>query len=706
MTGIVVLALFRAAFVSVASTPKAVRGHIDVSSWDFSKGALKLDGEWELYFDQLLEPADFAGGRAPELTGYVNVPGSWQNVTGAARRIPRHGVATFRLVVTGLPSIQDGPGLLQPTSHAPWMLEIPYARTAYRLWVNGEFLASNGVVSTDPAEMRPEYQPTLAPVRPVDATGGAPVQQAGTLEIVMQISNAHIRTGGLPKNVRLGLARDLPLDHQQRLMIQMLWVGALGLMAVVNGLLYAGRRSERSMLYFALLSADIAVRSFFTGDLPVATVWPDFPWELQLRIEYITGYVGPALFLLCLDSLYPRDVNRWMTRLHLAIGVVGCAITVLFPVRISSIPIPYQIAALVLSFPYVVVVLTRAAFKGREASMITLFGSAICATLVVLTMFHYSQLSVQADLVAQGIFVLLLSQALALSQRYSQAFRRVSELAEQNGVLLEVTRRRFAERDRLYRLLTEQDEKTRRRIAEALHGGAQARLSQAARLAQQAAQVAKADPAEAAKLMHSVHDLVEHVRETDIREASHRLHPAAISAGLVAALDVLCNRFVGAAAVDFEVDPRLAELDDPGGPGLKENLRLGLYRIAEEALGNAQRHAGAGRIALSLRVIPAEASGPPLALASPSAHASSSWIEMVVTDDGKGFDPGAARQGLGMQLIAARVADLGGEWEIDSAPGHGTRLRVVVPLARADFSPATTARKAAASHDAGLESAL
>src|SRR5690606_15231039 len=128
--------------------PRAVAGLLDASGWDFSQGNLRLDGEWELYFGRLLEPADFASLPPGAMTGYVPVPGSWRSARTDDGPPPRHGAATYRLRLTGLPTL---PG------HAPWALEIPYARTAYRLWVNDVLVASNGEVSDDPAAMRPQY---------------------------------------------------------------------------------------------------------------------------------------------------------------------------------------------------------------------------------------------------------------------------------------------------------------------------------------------------------------------------------------------------------------------------------------------------------------------------------------------------------------------------------------------------------------------
>lgn len=703
------MALSGRAGASEALPPKAVQGRIDVSGWDFARGALRLDGEWELYFGQLLEPADFEraasppaaspaasgppaapGGSAPELTGYVKVPGSWRDLTAPGPDIPRHGVATYRLVVTGVPLRAGAAPEPTPQSSSSkarhrsppgrWMLEIPYARTAYRLWVNGELVAANGVVSADLREIRPQYRPILAPVDPAadprftpspniptaETTVQAP---AGTLEIVMQVANAHFRLGGLPRSIVLGPVDSVVRNRQQRVLLQMLFIGGIGLMAIVFAMMYAGRRSERSLLYFALLSGDVALRAFFTGDLPFASFMPGFPWELQLRIEYFTGYFGTWIFILYLDSLCPGELPRWMKRLFTAIGAAGSVVALVLPVRITSFFVPYHIEAVFLLIPPSAYVLVQAVRKKREGSLILLAGGLIFLLAVFLTLLHYNHMWMPFEVVPYGLFALLLSQAIVLSQRYACAFRQASELAAQNGILLEETRRRLLERDRLYRLLIEQDEKTRRAIAETLHGSAQARLFEAARTAEQAAMLAERDPKEAAKLMRSVSQLVEHVRENDIREASHRLVPAAIAAGLVGAVEALCRRLPDDLSVDLRVDPRLAEIDDPGGPRLKESLRIGLYRIVEEALNNIQRHAKASRVTLSLGILP-----------SVEGESEQCSVELVITDDGVGFDPDAAHHGLGLRLIAARAIDLGGDWQITSAPGQGTTLRVVVPL--------------------------
>lgn len=90
-------------------------------------------------------------------------------------------------------------------------------------------------------------------------------------------------------------------------------------------------------------------------------------------------------------------------------------------------------------------------------------------------------------------------------------------------------------------------------------------------------------------------------------------------------------------------------------------LRRGVLLIAAEAVHNAVRHADATAITIELR-------------------AGITSAELVVTDDGNGFDGGTGSSGVGLTTMRERAAELGATIRIDSAPGAGTTIRVLVPL--------------------------
>jgi two-component system sensor histidine kinase UhpB len=101
-----------------------------------------------------------------------------------------------------------------------------------------------------------------------------------------------------------------------------------------------------------------------------------------------------------------------------------------------------------------------------------------------------------------------------------------------------------------------------------------------------------------------------------------------------------------------------AELVEDGDfSDLDSDLQLVVYRVAQEALSNAARHSGAGRIAVTLRRAGGE-------------------VELEVTDDGRGFAFEESESGLGIAGMRERALLLGAELTIESRPGDGTTVRL------------------------------
>jgi signal transduction histidine kinase len=141
----------------------------------------------------------------------------------------------------------------------------------------------------------------------------------------------------------------------------------------------------------------------------------------------------------------------------------------------------------------------------------------------------------------------------------------------------------------------------------------------------------------------------------EMRALLLELRPTALEdRGLVPALAELCEAYEVRAGVSVQAELELVALGPAG--------EQAVLRIAQEGLSNAVRHSEADRIRLRLR---------------PAAGGA----ELTVADNGRGFDGRANGHGLGLRLMAERVRELGGSLAVDSAPGRGTELRVLLPAA-------------------------
>ena len=212
---------------------------------------------------------------------------------------------------------------------------------------------------------------------------------------------------------------------------------------------------------------------------------------------------------------------------------------------------------------------------------------------------------------------------------------------------------------RVSRRLVEAQEGERLRIARELHDEAGQLLSSLT-VGLRLLERDLSNPEAAAAQVGHLKKIADEAQDGLHRLASD-LRPAALDhIGLVPALGQLAAKLSSGAGGPV-IQMESLGLD---GPRLAPEVDIALYRIAQEALGNAVRHAGALRVSL---VVEKRERG----------------IIMVVEDDGRGFDVEAAIKSdrLGLPGMRERAEILGGTLLVESSPGFGTTLVVEVPNA-------------------------
>ncbi|HEV2787273.1 MAG TPA: GAF domain-containing sensor histidine kinase [Solirubrobacteraceae bacterium] len=199
----------------------------------------------------------------------------------------------------------------------------------------------------------------------------------------------------------------------------------------------------------------------------------------------------------------------------------------------------------------------------------------------------------------------------------------------------------------------------RNRLARELHDAVTQKLFGLVLAAESGAALVDQDPEQAAAQLKLVRDLAREAME-ELRSVIVHLRPAALeSQGLAVAL---------AKHVDVlrRTHKREIALEIAGEAPVPAAIETDAFRIAQEALHNALRHAGPrAHIAVSLRCEPGR-------------------VELAVTDDGVGFDaaaPAARARRLGLTTMAERARAAGGTLEIHSTPSAGTTVRLEVDAA-------------------------
>jgi signal transduction histidine kinase len=167
-------------------------------------------------------------------------------------------------------------------------------------------------------------------------------------------------------------------------------------------------------------------------------------------------------------------------------------------------------------------------------------------------------------------------------------------------------------------------------------------------------------PAPSAEQLQRVREHLDRIEE-QLRRLAHELHPRILDdLGLVMALQFLALGFEKRRGIAVIVESALQTR-------LRPAVELVVYRLVQEALSNASRHARARRVEVRLEQSPGV-------------------LHCSVADDGIGFDAAAlearlaaGENGMGLSGIRDRIEGLGGTLDIDSVPGRGTRLSIILP---------------------------
>src|SRR6187402_1618627 len=234
--------------------------------------------------------------------------------------------------------------------------------------------------------------------------------------------------------------------------------------------------------------------------------------------------------------------------------------------------------------------------------------------------------------------------ALTLAVVVEQRFASRRALAFAHDELREVTGRIIATQ-----------EQERARLARDLHDDINQRL--AATSIGLSALRRRVPPSARADVTHIQHQVI--ALSEDVRQLSHELHPSCLHhAGLRDSLEALCHTSRRPRA------PHVVFIADRAIDVLSADIALCFYRVTQEALANALRHAEASQVTIK---------------ASVTSDLASLWI----FDDGKGIDPDelpSAGPGIGLISMNERAKLLGGSFELRTAPGRGVDLCLRIPL--------------------------
>ncbi len=650
-----------------ASSATLQAGRLDLSGADLVRSAASLEGEWAFFPGEFVTPADPLA-RPP---GYLRAPAAWNNQRAGDRRLGGQGAGTYAASVR-LPA--DAP---------PLGLKLLTCSSACRYFVRDgagwrEIYAA-GRPALDASEV-PDYRPRVVALPP----------NAGSLELIIHVSNFQHHRGGLWRSPTLGALDTLNGERARSLYVDFFLIGSLLMMGCYHAGIFFLRRGNKSSLWLGCFCILMALRTSLTGEMALLEIFPGAPWLWRLKLEYMNFNLALAAFLAYGAALFRREQPRTGSRIVIG-GALALALFALFAppewftrtLTAAQIWMGAGIVVLVWGF-------ARAARARFEDARLFLTGVLILAGAVVNDMLYSQNLSAVGYLAPIGMFVFIVLQAFGLARRFASALSEVERLNES----LET---RVQQRTRELKIETERAIEASRAKSQFLSTMAhEVRTPLNVVLGNVHLLLEEDLPAEQRRILESVQAssqslsaLLNDVLDLARIEAGKMLVQTS-AFGLREQLEEIAAAFRPRAA---ERGNQLLVQFSPETPRYVLADRIKLGQIITNLLSNAIKFTRGGIIELRVE--------------SDDPIATGAMLRFTVSDTGVGIAPDRLEAifdkftqenahtsmryggaGLGLAIVQGLVALMDGDISAESEPGRGSRFTVRLPLQSAAPPPA------------------
>lgn len=411
--------------------PKASKGVLDLRgggggnghAYSLLRDVIKLDGEWEFYWEEFLPPNSLGSIQKRSLSdattnqvhievpvfthqpkpNYIPVPSQWQN-----HGYPTKGYATYRLKV------------LLPKNIPELSLFRQYIGTASRMFINGKLVSSIGKIGTSRKQSIPIYRYNKFDLE----------KSSSELEIVIYVSNFHHYQPGISNSIIIGPTKILEKKQKQRYSLDLILFSSLMIMGLYHLGLYLNRKKDFSPLYFALFCILVSFRSLAIGERILMDIFPFLPFAIVHKIEYLTFYSGAFIFLQFIHSLYPDEASRPMYWIISSIMIPCSILVVVTPMYIYNYSLVVIQITTFIAIVYILIILIRAILHKRIGSKLFFAGILLFFGTVIHDILENLGIVFTPPLTSYGFLSFILFQSLILSKKFANAFTQIEELSE------------------------------------------------------------------------------------------------------------------------------------------------------------------------------------------------------------------------------------------------------------------------------------
>lgn len=391
--------------------PKAKEGIIHLQNWDFQKnGIIDLDGEWKFYWKLFLTYKNFQDQNQKLKPKLIKVPMTWEQESMNDKKIPGHGYATYKLTV-----------FLNNEIDEKMAFYIDDFSTAFKLYVNEDIVAYDGIVGNSPETMKPRTKPNIYFVS----------LHGKRIDIIVHVSNFYNYKGGFWHSLKLGTAKQIVKYRDRSLISEFFLMGSLFIMGMYSIVIFIVLKRDKSPMYFGLFCLIVGLRALVTNQKYLLEFFPNTPWEVYMKIEYMSWYLAVPVFANYAYSLFKEEFHKIGLWTIWATGCLFSAFVLFTPSRIYSYSSEFYQIATISSITYFIYVLSQALYHKKESSKLFLFAFLILVISIINDILYAKFIISTFYSLSSGFFIFLFVQSLLLAKRFAKAFIDVDNLSKE-----------------------------------------------------------------------------------------------------------------------------------------------------------------------------------------------------------------------------------------------------------------------------------
>ncbi|MDQ0231797.1 diguanylate cyclase [Metabacillus malikii] len=425
------------------TTFNATNGVMNLAEWNSDTEVISLSGQWEMYWEQLIEPEDFTLHVDRPASGTFTFPGFWDNYDFNGTSLPKKGYATFRLHISSV-----------PLSDSVLGLNIPHIDSSYKLWIDNQLITTVGKVGTNAKTSAAKRYPRVVFFTP----------KHESFTITLQISNHEHLRGGMWKPIEIGTAESIHKQYIHQIILQSLLLGILILAGIYHIGLGVFRKSEASLLYFGVFCLVAAFRNLMVGDIFFTKFFPDVSWEFEKKLNYISLYLHVPLLAMVLYRLYSNDFPKWFIKLSIIVPISFSVITIFTKAITYTAYLKYFQVFIIFCSIFALYGILKSLKRRLVETKFLIVGIVSLLMTVIVDVFNYIIRLLNTNLYLIGLTVFIICFSFLLSRKLSSSLELSEALANDLVKLNNDLELKVEQRTEQYQLANEKLEQLNKQL--------------------------------------------------------------------------------------------------------------------------------------------------------------------------------------------------------------------------------------------------